>query len=62
MQETADYLCAYCGAPNVTFPDWSGGRRQRYVEDCAVCCRPNVLHVALDARSEQATVFAEPES
>ncbi|MCS7078810.1 MAG: CPXCG motif-containing cysteine-rich protein [Chloracidobacterium sp.] len=61
MQDAAEYLCMHCGEPNVTFPDWSGGRRQRYIEDCAVCCRPNVLHVTLDPVRDQVTVYAEPE-
>ncbi len=60
MQDTATYACAYCGEPNVTFPDWSGGRRQQYIEDCTVCCQPNVLYVTLDPDGETVSVFAEP--
>ena len=37
------YNCAYCGEENETFFDPSGGTRQTFTEDCAVCCRPNVL-------------------
>ncbi len=61
MQDTATYACAYCGEMNVTFPDWSAGRRQRYVEDCAVCCQPNRLDVTLDPERDAVTAFAEPE-
>lgn len=25
--------------------DQGGGERQTYTEDCAVCCRPRVVHV-----------------
>jgi hypothetical protein len=32
--------CPYCGEPLELAVDESGGRRQAYVEDCAVCCRP----------------------
>jgi len=32
--------CPYCGEPNEIFVDPSGGRVQRYVEDCQVCCQP----------------------
>jgi len=42
------YLCAGCGEWNETTVDESGGYRQRYVEDCQVCCRPNVLRVDYD--------------
>lgn len=39
------YQCAGCGEWNETTIDPSGGRRQEYVEDCQVCCKPNVLRV-----------------
>jgi hypothetical protein len=48
MESTAEYICAFCGEPNTTFVDWSGGNQQSYVEDCQVCCRPNVLFVRID--------------
>jgi hypothetical protein len=48
MQTTAEYICAYCAEPNTTFIDLSAGGHQRYVEDCQVCCRPNVLYIAID--------------
>ena len=43
------YPCAYCGEENETFVDPSGGNRQIYTEDCAVCCRPNILRINIDA-------------
>lgn len=48
MENTAEYTCAYCGEPNLTFIDLSAGGQQSYVEDCQVCCRPNVLYVRID--------------
>jgi hypothetical protein len=48
MQSTAEYTCAYCGEANLTFVDVSGGWQQSYVEDCQVCCRPNVLFIRID--------------
>lgn len=35
-----EVYCPYCGEPNEILVDPSGGRVQRYVEDCHVCCRP----------------------
>jgi hypothetical protein len=32
--------CPYCGESVEITLDPSSGRSQRYVEDCAVCCRP----------------------
>ena len=42
------YACAFCGEENETFVDPSGGRRQTFTEDCAVCCRPNLITLDVD--------------
>lgn len=42
------FQCASCGEWNVTTVDESAGRRQSYVEDCQVCCKPNVLRIEYD--------------
>jgi hypothetical protein len=39
--------CPYCAEPLTLEVDESGGRRQAYVEDCVVCCRPIEVHAAL---------------
>ena len=48
MRDEASYICDSCGEDIVVPIDWSGGSRQSYVEDCPVCCNPNVIHVELD--------------
>lgn len=48
METTVEYQCAYCGEYITTFIDVSGGYEQSYVEDCQVCCRPNLLSVQVD--------------
>jgi hypothetical protein len=48
MQTTSKYSCAFCGEANTTFVDLSVGLQQSYVEDCQVCCRPNILYIAID--------------
>ncbi len=55
------YSCAYCGEWVDTEVDPSAGDHQSYVEDCAVCCRPNVLRIAVDAEDWTATISAEYE-
>ena len=40
------YSCAFCGEDNDVLVDPSGGRRQTFTEDCAVCCRPNLITLA----------------
>lgn len=50
---TVDAECPYCGEPLTISVDESGGRRQAYVEDCAVCCRAiEVLVTMVDGEPE----------
>jgi hypothetical protein len=42
----AGFQCAACGEWNETSVDETAGTRQSYVEDCQVCCKPNVLRVS----------------
>ena len=39
MTESITIHCPYCGEGYETIVDLSAGS-QRYIEDCAVCCRP----------------------
>jgi predicted RNA-binding Zn-ribbon protein involved in translation (DUF1610 family) len=39
----ASYVCDSCGEEIIVPIDASGGREQEYVEDCPVCCNPNVI-------------------
>ena len=55
------YTCAGCGEWNETTVDDSAGRRQRYVEDCQVCCKPNILRVNWDAGAGEFVIEAELE-
>ena len=52
------FQCAGCGTWNATTVDESAGRRQNYVEDCQVCCKPNLLRVEYDATSQEFLVVA----
>ena len=46
--EDASYVCDACGEEIVVPVDLSAGENQAYVEDCPVCCRPNIIHVEID--------------
>jgi len=54
--------CPYCGEWQTIFIDPSGGESQTYVEDCQVCCQPNVLRIEVDPDSLEATIESEEES
>jgi hypothetical protein len=55
------FQCAACGEWNTTSVDASAGHRQSYVEDCQVCCKPNVLRVEYDVSSQEFFITAELE-
>ncbi len=61
MENTAEYSCAYCCEPNLTFVDLSAGGYQSYVEDCQVCCRPNVLYIQVDEDTLDIEITSEYE-
>ena len=48
----ATYICDSCGEEIVIPVDPLQGESQEYVEDCPVCCAPNVIHVEIDDRQE----------
>ena len=45
MNDEASYVCDSCGEEIVVPIDFSAGAAQEYVEDCPVCCCPNIVHV-----------------
>jgi len=55
------FQCAGCGEWNETTVDESAGSRQSYVEDCQVCCKPNVLRAEFDQDSGEFVLHAELE-
>lgn len=60
MRDEATYTCDSCGEEIVVPIDPSAGNVQEYVEDCPVCCHPNVLRIELDDDGE-ASVESEHE-
>ena len=59
MQDEASYICDACGEEIVIPVDHSAGQSQEYVEDCPVCCRPNVIR--LDFDGDEVRVWSEGE-
>ena len=57
----AGFQCAGCGEWNSTTVDQSAGSQQSYVEDCQVCCKPNLLRVRYDASAEEFFITADLE-
>lgn len=61
MEDEATYICDACGEEIVIPVDLSAGSQQSYVEDCPVCCRPNVVHVDIDEVGDVRS-WSEPEA
>jgi hypothetical protein len=53
-----EYTCAYCGEANETFVDPSAGLKQSYVEDCGICCHPNLLHIHVEPSTGDVAIEA----
>jgi len=56
---TRSVQCPYCGEPLELVVDASAGA-QRYVEDCAVCCRP--IDIELDVDGDDVRIVARHEN
>jgi hypothetical protein len=52
------FQCAGCGEWNSTSVDETAGCRQSYIEDCQVCCKPNLLQVEYDSCSQEFFIAA----
>lgn len=53
-----EVFCPLCGEPLALRVDPTGGRVQRYVEDCAVCCQPWQVTVRYRGGTAQVEVRA----
>ena len=49
MQGEVTYICDACGEEIEIPIDISQGASQQFVEDCPVCCRPNVIRLEIEA-------------
>ncbi|HET6250478.1 MAG TPA: CPXCG motif-containing cysteine-rich protein [Tepidisphaeraceae bacterium] len=59
--DEGSYVCPTCGEQIVIPLDNTAGEQQDYVEDCPVCCNPNLIHVELFGPGEPPRVWAEAE-
>jgi transposase-like protein len=52
-----DSVCPYCGEPMAFWVDEGSGSHQRYIEDCAVCCRPIEIEVSRGEDDDQPHLY-----
>ena len=62
MSVQARFQCAGRGEWNEITVDDGGGPSQQYVEDCQVCCKPNVLRVQYETGEHEFVITAQLES
>ena len=60
-QDEGSYVCPSCGEGIVIPLDPTGGAEQQYVEDCPVCCNPNVIEIEFFPDGESPRVSATAE-
>ncbi len=60
LDEEAGYICNSCGEEIVVPLDYSQGQNQEYVEDCPVCCNPNLIFVEF-SQDGQANIWSRAE-
>jgi hypothetical protein len=46
-RDEAAYDCPTCGESIVIPVDPTQGSEQTFIEDCPVCCHPNLIHIEL---------------
>lgn len=60
LDEESGYVCNSCGEEIVIPLDYSQGQNQQYVEDCPVCCNPNIIFVEF-SHDGQANLWSRSE-
>ena len=60
-RSSAAVECPFCGQTDELAIDLGGGERQTYTEDCAVCCRPRIVHVEPGEEPGELNVWIERE-
>lgn len=60
MDDLTSYTCPHCGESIDLGVDPSAGPTQQFVQDCSVCCNPNVLTIHFD-RDGQVSVEVRAE-
>ncbi len=61
QQRSCATRCPFCGEEEEIYVDPGGGDYQTYTEDCAVCCRPRVVHVEPGDEPGEPRVWLERE-
>jgi len=61
-EDSADFLCPWCLQENEVWVELPAGSDQTFTQDCAVCCRPVVIHCTVVKETGELAVDVEQES
>jgi hypothetical protein len=50
--------CPYCGEWIDVYVDLGGARKQDYIEDCSVCCRPIRMRITTNYETGESEIVA----
>jgi hypothetical protein len=56
--DVLNWVCQYCGEENEIWVDLTVLENQDFIEDCEVCCRPNIILIKHDKEDED-YIFVE---
>ncbi len=59
LENDVPFTCPACFEENFVAVDPSGGKRQRFIEDCPVCCRPIDFEITVDRDGDAVVARAE---
>lgn len=56
VEEDISFSCPSCGEDQNARLDPSGGRKQKFIQDCEVCCRP--IEIEVHFRGDEVEYFS----
>ena len=56
IEEDYPFSCPHCGVDLSVRLDVSGGRKQSFIQDCEVCCKP--IQIRMEFRGDEVGLFS----
>lgn len=56
VEEDYGFECPYCGVENSVRLEVTGGRKQSFIQDCTICCKP--IQISVEFENGEFTNFS----
>ena len=56
IEEDYPFICPHCGVDLSVRLEAGGGRKQKFIQDCEVCCRP--IQIAVEFKGGEVVDFS----